>query len=145
MKKEELADLIFRRIYVDGPFTFDELEARAIEKGIDIDLFYAAMEIVNRHRKLKVTGKKYAKRVPRAMEATSHTTWVRDNYPAADPMMGIHAIFVDYDTTCSCQLTATGDELKEMQSNGTHVRNCNLHPKQREILREKYAKIGITI
>lgn len=81
MTKQSLAESIFKRIYVDGPFTFDELEARAIEKGLDIDLFYEAMEIVGRHRKLQVSGKTYKKRVNRQQEFQSHLTWINENYP----------------------------------------------------------------
>lgn len=107
----ELADNIFKRIYVDGPFTFDQLEARAIEKGIDIDDFYAAMEIVQRHRKLRVTGKKYEKRVNRP-DPVSHTTWIRQHYPPMETGVNdaSHPVFdgIDYS-----YLFMTPDEAKE--------------------------------
>lgn len=107
MTREELADLIFRRIYCDGPLTFDELEARALEKGIDIDLFYAAMEIVQRHRKLRVQGKKYMKRVNRTYEPPK-----RPDYPPMIPGVNdaSHPIFADIDYSW---MFLTPDEIKE--------------------------------
>lgn len=111
MTKQSLAESIFKRIYVDGPFTFDELEARALEKGVDIDLFYEAMEIVQRHRKLRVTGKKYEKRVNRP-DPISHTTWIRNNYPPMIPGVNdaSHPIFDDVDFS---YLFLTPAEMKE--------------------------------
>lgn len=85
MDVETLADLIFRRVYSDGPFTFTELEERSKEKGIDIDLFYAAMEIVNKNRKLAISGQTYKRRAPKKENPISHTTWVRENYPEMIP------------------------------------------------------------
>lgn len=108
MNKEQLADVIFKRIYVDGPFTFDQLEERALGKGIDIDLFYEAMEIVQRHRKLQVSGKTYKKRVTREHKAIART-W---DYPPMIPGVNdaSHPVFdgIDYSW-----MFLTPSEMKE--------------------------------
>jgi len=107
-----LANSIFKRIYVDGPFTFDQLEERALKKGINIDDFYAAMEIVNKNRKLTISGKTYKRKVVKKPTFGSHLTWLRENYP---PLIhGVndasHPVFdgIDYSW-----LFMTPDEAKE--------------------------------
>lgn len=112
MKIKKLADAIFKRIYVDGPFTLDQLEERAKEKNIPINDFYAAMEIVQRHRKLQVSGKTYKKRVNKKQEFQSHLAWVKNNYPRMIPGVddASHPIFDDVDFS---YLFMTPDEAKE--------------------------------
>lgn len=50
MTSSNLATLIAKRITTDAPITYSTLEARAIEKNIDLSLFEEAMAIIHRSK-----------------------------------------------------------------------------------------------
>lgn len=111
MTSTKLADLITLRIRADGPISFDSLEERATSKGIDLDLFYAAMEIVNKKRIIEIVGKNYREKIKKKT-GFEHVSWVTDNYPRMVPGVddASHPIFDDVDYS---YLFMTPDEAKE--------------------------------
>ena len=57
MQPTTLATLIIKRIIDDAGSTYDKLEARAVEKGISMDVFQAAMTIVHRSKLIEQSVK----------------------------------------------------------------------------------------
>ncbi len=57
MNTIELATKIITRILTDGSSTYDKLEARAVAKGISMDVFQAAMTIVHRSKLIEQSVK----------------------------------------------------------------------------------------
>lgn len=119
MNLKTLASNIANRIIADGPFTFDQLEERAISKGLDLDTFYEAMELVNKNRRLKISGKKYSRRVVKS-EPGSHLTWLRVNYPDVIPGVNdaSHPIFDEVDYSW---MFLPPDDIREYKYNKRNV------------------------
>jgi len=111
MNVSKLAELITLRIRADGPISFDSLEERATKKGIDLDLFYQAMEIVNRKKIIEIVGKNYREKIKKKT-GFEHVTWMRDNYPPMIPGVNdaSHPAFADTDFS---YMFMTPDEAKE--------------------------------
>ena len=81
----ELARKIIKRINADAPIAYSTLEARAIEKGIELSLFEQAMTIVNKTKTIesKVKGDDIIYTIKVIKLPTVHTglAWVTHNYP----------------------------------------------------------------
>lgn len=90
MAPTELATKIITRILTDQGSTYDKLEARAVQMGIDMNTFQAAMVIVHRSKLIEQSVKygviqyKVAKKKHK-IEPGSHIIWARENYPPYDP------------------------------------------------------------
>lgn len=112
MDKIKLSELIALRIRVDGPLTFADLEAKAVDKGIALELFYSAMEMVNKRKDLHITGTTYKKKEQVVPTFNSHLEWTRKNYPPMIPGVNDanHEIFAGIDLSF---LFMTPDEAKE--------------------------------
>lgn len=80
-----LATKIIKRISLERDCTYDDLEARANEKGIDTAIFLTAMTMVHRNRTVVATkaggGIHYAIKKIEIKPIASHLVWLRENYP----------------------------------------------------------------
>lgn len=80
-----LAALIIKRIIDDAGSTYDKLEARAVEKGISMDVFQAAMTIVHRSKLIEQSVKygviQYKVKEKKIAKPFSAVEWVTQNYP----------------------------------------------------------------
>ena len=80
-----LSSKIIDRIEKDRSVTYSQLEARAVEKGISLDIFESAMARVHKNKsvEMKTTGEEitYTVKKPELPAIHSHVTWCREHYP----------------------------------------------------------------
>lgn len=85
MAPTELATKIITRILTDQGSTYDKLEARALQMGIDMNTFQAAMVIVHRSKLIEQSVKygviQYKPAVTKPVQPPQGTSWVTANYP----------------------------------------------------------------
>lgn len=87
MAPQSLALHIINRIVKNGGMTYTELESRAVEKKIALELFEAAMTIVHKSKTIRssttVKGEiRYSVAVAKAPTGPlSHIKWWNDHYP----------------------------------------------------------------
>lgn len=87
MTPQALAVFILSRIVKNGGMTYTELEDRAVEKKISLDLFESAMAIVHKNKTIKSTTTAQGEirygiaPVKVSTGPLSHIKWWNDNYP----------------------------------------------------------------
>jgi hypothetical protein len=85
MAPTELATKIITRILTDQGSTYDKLEARALQMGIDMNTFQAAMVIVHRSKLIEQSVKygviQYKVAVAKPVQPPQGASWVTANYP----------------------------------------------------------------
>jgi len=109
MKPKDLAIAIYKKICKEGNQTYSDLEARAVKRGLSLDLLDQALEIVHKSSKITVTGTTYKLRVAKI----EPTGVIRDyHYPVM--IEGVndasHPIFERFNID---HLFLTPDEMKE--------------------------------
>jgi hypothetical protein len=100
MTPTALAALIIKRIIEDAGSTYDKLEARAVAKGISMDVFQAAMTIVHRSKLIEQSVKfgviQYKVKEKKIAKPFSAVEWVTVNYPKMDNTNDGSGIDVDF-------------------------------------------------
>lgn len=108
----KLADLICKKILLTGEMSFEDIEARAIEKGIDLDTLDQALELVHKRPKIEAVelaaGTIYRKRKIVKSSPFAATEWINKNYPKMTPENDGHGIEADYS-----YLFLSPEEMKE--------------------------------
>lgn len=81
----KLSTLIIKRITELGTVTYDELQQRALEKGIELGIFENAMSRVHKKKTVLVKNVKgvltYSIKPVVAAITPDHVTWCKTNYP----------------------------------------------------------------
>ena len=115
----KLSAIIVKRITELGTVTYDQLQARAVEKGIEQGIFDNAMQRVHKKRTVLVKNVKgvltYSIK-PVVVETTpDYVTWCKQHYPYTDPNCqdeqgNFLECFPDWDVSW---IFLTPDELEE--------------------------------
>lgn len=112
----DLARKIATRITTDAPITYSTLEARAVEKGIDPNLFQQAMAIIHRSKLIecKTQGDEivYTIKVVKEPVKLSGAEWVTKHYPWPG-QNGIPVFEMPFPEIDMSHLFLTGEELEK--------------------------------
>ena len=116
MTPTELATKIITRILTDQGSTYDKLEARAVEKGIDMNTFQAAMVIVHRSKLIEQSVKfgviQYKPKVKPEVKPAVGASWLSLNYPRPG-VNGIPVFEMPFPEIDMSHLFLKGEELEK--------------------------------
>lgn len=147
LTKIQIVTAIAGYIIENGPITHSSLEARARTfNWYTMDRFDKVIETIHRHPQISTSVKDddvyYKKKVSRPRKATSisHLSWVKDNYPESDEMMGIHPVFEEFDKECNCIHHLSRDEILDYKKRREHHHFCNQHPDRAMMIKNLYNK-----
>jgi hypothetical protein len=147
LTKAKIVAAIAEYIIKNGPVTHTELEARAQTfTWYTLARFDIVMETIHRHPQISTSVRDddvyYKKKVsrPRKAPSTSHLDWINKpgNYPRMDEMAGIHAVFEEYDKSCSCSMWCSREQLIDLKKEKKHYHMCNLDPVRAERISNLY-------